>query len=711
MVVSAAAATLCAAALTAHPQMPQGPPPQQPRFRVATNFVQVDVYPTSGDRPVTDLTAGDFEVLEDNKLQKIEAFQHITLRAPTSQELRVEPSTVEAANQLAADPTRRVFVLFLDTYHVEGIAALQVRQPLVNLLTRVVGQDDVVAVMTPEMAAGDLTFTTRTQSIEALLARNWDWGRRGQLTARDPQEDQYENCYPASLSEPRQDTLAGKMIDRRREKLALDALRDLVVHLEGLREGRKAVIAVSDGWRLFREDRTMLADSTMSPPGVFVGPGGKLGVGTDPRLGPVGSQTACERDRLFLAFLDNDRDFRTLLDDANRANVSFYPVDPRGLPAGDTPLGPSSPISIDRDMAQLHGRIESLQTMAVATDGIAVINGNDIDRGLRRIVDDLTSYYLLGYSSTNTKPDGRFRRITVRVKRPGVVVRARRGYRAPSEADLAVRGATGGAAGAGPAPAAGESEAAANTALAALAMIRTDVPVHYQAGYAWRAGDVAPGAQAPAWPVAQLWIAGELDPARAAAEGWGDGGEGTITVTNASRQTVGSATAGFSRAVRASRVLLPDGAALGPGTYDVRVSTKSAEGRAAPTETFRVTVPAVPAGPDVLLLGQPALSRRGPFTGTAFLPAGDLRFRRQEWIRIEVARTGALEEVTARILGRSGRALDIPVKVGQRQDGATSWISAEVALAPLAPGDYLIEIEARGITRTERVLAAFRIVP
>ncbi|MBE3099107.1 MAG: hypothetical protein IMZ44_18485 [Planctomycetes bacterium] len=67
--------------------------------------------------------------------------------------------------------------------------------------------------------------------------------------------------------------------------------------------------------------------------------------------------------------------------------------------------------------------------------------------------------------------------------------------------------------------------------------------------------------------------------------------------------------------------------------------------------------------------------------------------------------------MTARILGRSGRALDIPVKVGQRQDGATSWISAEVALAPLAPGDYLIEIEARGITRTERVLAAFRIVP
>ena len=71
------------------------------------------------------------------------------------------------------------------------------------------------------------------------------------------------------------------------------------------------------------------------------------------------------------------------------------------------------------------------------TDGIAVIDTNDIDTGLKRIVADMSSYYLVGYYTKNAKLDGRFRKITVRVKRPGVNVRARRGYKAATAAELA----------------------------------------------------------------------------------------------------------------------------------------------------------------------------------------------------------------------------------------------------------------------------------
>src|SRR5207247_1266411 len=75
------------------------------------------------------------------------------------------------------------------------------------------------------------------------------------------------------------------------------------------------------------------------------------------------------------------------------------------------------------------------RTLADATDGLAIVDTNLLDAGLRRIVADLTSYYLLGYYSS-AKLDGKFHTITVRVKRPGVQVRARRGYLAANEADL-----------------------------------------------------------------------------------------------------------------------------------------------------------------------------------------------------------------------------------------------------------------------------------
>ena len=64
------------------------------------------------------------------------------------------------------------------------------------------------------------------------------------------------------------------------------------------------------------------------------------------------------------------------------------------------------------------------------------MNTNDLDTGIRRVASDLSSYYLLGYYSTNAKLDGKFHSITVRVKRPGVHVRARRGYQAPTQAEV-----------------------------------------------------------------------------------------------------------------------------------------------------------------------------------------------------------------------------------------------------------------------------------
>ena len=64
-------------------------------------------------------------------------------------------------------------------------------------------------------------------------------------------------------------------------------------------------------------------------------------------------------------------------------------------------------------------RVEGLRTLAVDTDGIAVIDTNDIDTGLKRIVADMSSYYLVGYYTKNAKLDGRFRKITRAGEAPG----------------------------------------------------------------------------------------------------------------------------------------------------------------------------------------------------------------------------------------------------------------------------------------------------
>ncbi len=113
-VALAAAAAVFTAAQTAQPQDPAQPP----KFRVGANFVRIDAYPLRNGKPVLDLGAGDFEVLEDGVLQKIETFEHVVVRAGGPQETRVEPSSQRESLAAVENPRNRVFVIFLDVPHV-----------------------------------------------------------------------------------------------------------------------------------------------------------------------------------------------------------------------------------------------------------------------------------------------------------------------------------------------------------------------------------------------------------------------------------------------------------------------------------------------------------------------------------------------------------------------------------------------------------------
>jgi len=337
------------------------------------------------------------------------------------------------------------------------------------------------------------------------------------------------------------------------------------------------------------------------------------------------------------------------------------------------------------DQAYLKKRLDVIQELAINTDGVAVVNDNDLDRGLRRMSDDLTSYYLLGYYSSNDKMDGGLRQLKVRVKQPGVTVRARRGYRAPSVAEVAAARKAADA----PVP---DATRVVQTAIARLDGIRPEIRFHINA-------------VALKGTPKTVWVAGELQPAVGKADEFAQGGTADIEAMSGPQSATTRVILKPGERTFLAMLSLPRDM---EGDLDIRA-------RVAPVEnkTASVTDSLKLAGDAAGL--RPLFFRRGPANGNRWLPAADVRFSRTERVRLEIpvgARTdAAIKGGTARMLDRTGKALEIPVTVAERVDETSGqrWITAEVVLAPLAAGDYAMEVELVNSAGSERVVTAFRV--
>src|SRR4051812_8267310 len=131
----------------------------------------------------------------------------------------------------------------------------------------------------------------------------------------------------------------------------------------------------------------------------------------------------------------SERIAQSTIEDVNRASVTLYGVDVRGLPEAGTPLtlqtygsDPNAPGWASAVREEVSGQKEVLRYLSDATGGFATVDANDLAPAFTRIMREYSSYYLLGFAPSNERRDGKFHEIAVKVSRPDVVVKARTGY-------------------------------------------------------------------------------------------------------------------------------------------------------------------------------------------------------------------------------------------------------------------------------------------
>ncbi len=652
-------------------QAPVAAPADQPVFRAGVNFVRVDAIVTDRQgNPVTDLTQDDFEVVEDDKKQVIETFRLVKIDTQAPVETPGRLTTRQDEENAAADEDARIFVFFLDEYHVRLGNSMAARKHLIDFVQTQLGPKDLVSVMYPLSPLDSVILTRNHQQLVNAIDRFQ--GRKFDYTPRNALEDRYAN-QPTEV------------VERIRRQVSLSALTGLSVKLGALREGRKAIVLVSEGYIAMLPPQLRGAMATMP------------GLGNPNRNNPLAGENNFQEDRArFTAELDVQSELQRVFEEANRSNTAIYAVDPRGLSTGEFDIQDNVAGRASQDA--LRQTQNTLQVLAGETDGRAIINRNDLAVGMKQIVRDSSAYYLLGYNSTQSRSDGKFHPIKVRVRRPGVQVRARKGYWAMTAVETARATAPPKP---GPPPAVARSLASI-TASADRRLIRTWVGTAPAEGGKTRVTVVWEGIPpAPGDPRALVGRV-MLTAGAPSGEQYFQGQVGT----DAPAEAPASARRG------AVSFEAP------PGKVSLRMSIEEKPDDVLDTDDRTIEVPDF-TEPKARLTTPRVYVARTPRefqaikNDTSAAPTATREFRRTErlFLRLDAVapggQAGALA-YTARLLNRQGdRMADLPVT--PPVDGGAATL--DLPLASLPAGEFLIEIAAKGPDGADATeLVAFRMV-
>lgn len=377
-------------AATLRAQQPAPEPPLQ-TFQTGVDLIRLDVSVLDGRRqPVRGLGAGDFTVFENGREQRIVAVNAVDNATAVSPSAWMRHASRDVANNDLGDElgaNGQAVAIVLDELNIPGVSDVVVStRQLARFIVDGLGPADLAAVIFPLNSGKTQDFTDDRGKLLAAIDR---------FESEQPEFRWLMPDAPGALQGD---------IQRYSPTLGRDPCLQLHPAVPTLRTVTARLATVPNRRKT-----------------VFF-----LSIGVPVQFTP--GSTRCQG----LIYDEMQRTFR----DAQRSNVNIYGVDPAGAKGYQAYLqdvrvrngrieGPSDAFSARQATERRH---DFLQTIADQTGGRAIVDTDSTEAEITHVFEEASSYYLVGYESSNGAPDGKFRRVEVKVNRPGVSVHTQSGY-------------------------------------------------------------------------------------------------------------------------------------------------------------------------------------------------------------------------------------------------------------------------------------------
>jgi VWFA-related protein len=416
----------------------QAPPPPQPQAQAQTpvftktvSYKAMDLLVRDGkNRFVPGLTKDDFELYEDGVLQKIDVFYPViggrAVNPPamaTAPAARPVGGLILPKRTAQADISGRVFVILIDDMSIAAVDTPKTKQVLKYIRDTLIQDNDLVGIVSSGYSsiAVDLTHDYEHVRMNEAIKRTAGAG----MTPDDIVRASNTSKGPAGL--------------RYQAYMAMRTARDILDRAAQMTDRRKAFIYVSAGY-----DFDPFKGARLKHENDVYGVGtGKLDAPSDPnkvavadpndpnsRQGVLRDINGTSNRNSVFAEQDLIAELAELIRVANRANMTIYTVDPRGLMAGPD-IGSTAVLTTNDWIDYKTTTLNSLHALADNTGGFCVCSTNEYEEALKRIDNETSDYYMVGYNSTNQDRLKLKRKIEIKSKKTGLTLFYRNEYTLP----------------------------------------------------------------------------------------------------------------------------------------------------------------------------------------------------------------------------------------------------------------------------------------